>query len=411
MKQSQPKIVVPGLRRDRPLIAIATLAYRPFELDISKLLMELAEARRWKLLDLNLTDFAILPDRMPQGALVNMLPDDQVVRELLEKGCPVVRVGRLPHPEDATVPAVLPDFHEGGRMVGTYFANRGFRDLGIVGHEQAVVTDMILRGLQEAAGLAGCAWHVYRFGNIHLQDSGKLNRSDRFEMRTRELVGWIEALPKPLALLCCQDFMAAQICLMCQRVGLAVPEDVSIMAWGSRRVNYTMAPVPLSSIGNNDEEMMRIAVERLETMMRGRATPPRTWVTPSDIVSRLSTDILAVGSPLVARAIRYIWDHLVENITVDDVAAAMRTPRYRLERAFRKHLQRGVNAELRRVRLERCCHLLRTTNLPLIQLLPQVGFHSQVHLGQSFRKTFGLTPRQYRMRARAADSPADMMLE
>jgi len=104
----------------------------------------------------------------------------------------------------------------------------------------------------------------------------------------------------------------------------------------------------------------------------------------------------------VARAIRFIWDRLDQEVSVDDVAEAMRLPRYKLERLFREHYDRGVHAELRRVRLERFAELLRTTDLPVRELAPRVGFKSPKFLHDSFCKQYGTTPRRYRLKARTA---------
>ncbi len=72
-------------------------------------------------------------------------------------------------------------------------------------------------------------------------------------------------------------------------------------------------------------------------------------------------------------------------------------PIRKLERRFRKHMNRGINAELIRKRLERCCELLKSTDEPVARIARQVGFGSGEYLHTVFARTFGMTPRQYRL--------------
>jgi len=52
--------------------------------------------------------------------------------------------------------------------------------------------------------------------------------------------------------------------------------------------------------------------------------------------------------------------------------------------------------ELRRRRLEVFREKLLSTDLPIADLAPMVGFHAQENLRRSFRKAYGMSPRAYR---------------
>jgi LacI family transcriptional regulator len=163
-----------------------------------------------------------------------------------------------------------------------------------------------------------------------------------------------------------------------------------------------MAPVALSSIDRNNAEYGRQAVALLKRLMEGAPDPTGPiMIQPKQVITRMSTDVLAVNDPQVAKAIRFIWDHLDQDLSVDHVAHEVGANRRQLERAFNKYLKRGVHAELRRKRLERCCELLRTTNLTIADLAPKAGFRSADFLHATFKKEFGITPRQYRLQGRA----------
>ena len=103
-------------------------------------------------------------------------------------------------------------------------------------------------------------------------------------------------------------------------------------------------------------------------------------IPPKGVVERETTDVLATPDPHVAAALRYMWDHLDLDLSVDDIAREVGVARRTLDRLFHTHLHRGVNAELRRKRLEVFRDLLISTELPIAELAPMVGFGTMVHL-------------------------------
>ena len=91
-----------------------------------------------------------------------------------------------------------------------------------------------------------------------------------------------------------------------------------------------------------------------------------------------------------------MWDHLDLDLSVDAVAGEVGISRRHLERLFRACLDRGVTSELQRKRLAVFHELLTTTDMPISELAPSVGFRTMVHLRRSFRRAYGMSPQQYR---------------
>lgn len=362
-----------------------------------------ARERGWRLMDYIVTEGSLTGEAAPIGGLTTLLPTNPILSGLLAGGCPLVRLGRLEHPDDESVPAVLPDFREAGRMAAEYFAQRGFVSVALFGHTQMELMPLVEKGLREEAEALGCTVYSHQITNAPgILDASQMGAA-RFDRRSQALIDWVNNLPKPLGVLACAEFLAGMFISTCRRGGLSIPEDVAVLAIGNDRAACELAAVPISAIHFSQGNMMRVAIELLSRRIQGQAIAPRTFIQPTHIVTRRSTDILAVSDPLVARAIRYIWDHMKRDLTVDDVAHAMHMPRYRLERLFNKHLNRGIHAELRRFRLAQFAQLLRTTDLPLRTLAPQVGFRSAKFLHDSFCKAYGLTPRQYRLTHRDSE--------
>lgn len=119
-------------------------------------------------------------------------------------------------------------------------------------------------------------------------------------------------------------------------------------------------------------------------------------VPPAGVVGRRSTDVLAVRDPLAAKAVQYIWAHVCEDPTVDDVADALGVPRRTLERVFRQETGTSIKAEVRRRRLQLYCRTLRTSDEPIATLSARLGYRSTEAMNRQFRQAMGTTPDRYR---------------
>jgi LacI family transcriptional regulator len=117
---------------------------------------------------------------------------------------------------------------------------------------------------------------------------------------------------------------------------------------------------------------------------------------PSHVVTRLSTDIMAVDDPAVAIALRFIRDHACHGIRVDDVARAASASRRWLERSFSAALGRTPNAEILRVRMRRAQELILDSDLSLEAIASKTGFSSQKYFSDVFLRETGQRPSDLR---------------
>ena len=104
----------------------------------------MAQEYGWHLVNLSCFE-GFLPSYInPQGVLDEHIAGASEVENLRAQGCPVVRLGRLPHPEDHLLPALLPDYATAGRLAATHLAERGFKELGYVGYHKNEVAEILL---------------------------------------------------------------------------------------------------------------------------------------------------------------------------------------------------------------------------------------------------------------------------
>jgi LacI family transcriptional regulator len=132
-------------------------------------------------------------------------------------------------------------------------------------------------------------------------------------------------------------------------------------------------------------------------MMAGAPPPVEPfYISPVGIVTRRSSDVLAIEDPDLAAAVRFIRDHACEGITVQDVLNKVPMSWSSLERSFCRILGRTPKAEISRLQIERVKHLLGETDLPLKDIAAKAGFMHTEYLSVVFKKKTGQTPGQFR---------------
>jgi LacI family transcriptional regulator len=183
----------------------------------------------------------------------------------------------------------------------------------------------------------------------------------------------------------------------CRRIGELVPEQVAMLGVDNDELQCRQANPPLSSIQVAHEEIGYNAARLLESLMRGRPAPPEPIrVQPIGVVTRASTDILAIADSHVAAAVRFINQHAHSRINVADVVQALAIGRRVLEYRFRRAMGRSLLDEIHRVCTEQAKMLLVNTNKPLPEVAIDAGFRDNQHLWTVFRKITGVSPAAYR---------------
>ena len=119
-------------------------------------------------------------------------------------------------------------------------------------------------------------------------------------------------------------------------------------------------------------------------------------VPPKGIVTRRSTDVIAIADPTVRKALEFIGENLAKPIGSPQIADSLGIRRPELDRLFRIHLMRSVGAEIRRQRLARVKLLLETTDRPISDIARLTGYCTPSHLTNAFKAAFSQSPKDWR---------------
>jgi AraC-like DNA-binding protein len=97
----------------------------------------------------------------------------------------------------------------------------------------------------------------------------------------------------------------------------------------------------------------------------------------------------------VRRAREMIEDRYADDLSVGEIAGAVRLSRYHLMRVFREHAGLPLHAYQLQVRIERAKRML-AAGRAVVEVALDVGFADQSHFTKRFRSLVGLPPAAYR---------------
>lgn len=92
----------------------------------------------------------------------------------------------------------------------------------------------------------------------------------------------------------------------------------------------------------------------------------------------------------------YIYSHIKERITIEDLADEYGISASYLSRLFKKETGISVSAYIREQKIEVAKNLLRFSDYSMIDIANRLSFSSQSHFIQQFREYVGITPKKFR---------------
>jgi LacI family transcriptional regulator len=233
-----------------------------------------------------------------------------------------------------------------------------------------------------------------------LRDGQTIEYEKRGLLFQEDLGRWLQSLPKPVGIMACNDIRGQQVLNLCGRLDIVVPETVAVIGADNDEVLCELSDVPLSSVVPDTLRIGYEAAALLDRLMAGGRAPAKPiLIPPLEVVSRRSTDVLALDDPHLVAGLRYIREHAFEPITVNEVARAAGMSRRVFERRFVAQMGRPPKAEVLRLRLERVKQLLAETDWSLAEIAERTGFKYGEYLHTVFTEKARITPGKFRRQA------------
>ena len=139
------------------------------------------------------------------------------------------------HHRSVTYSNLTGDYKGTGRMAAQFFAKRMFQNFAYFGVKGVVWSDERCQGYRQ---------EVKRIGGEYFSFE-----SDKQEDEIRmEVSQWLQELPKPVALFCCDDAHALFISETCRMTNIRIPEEVALLGVDNDELMCNISDPPISSI-------------------------------------------------------------------------------------------------------------------------------------------------------------------
>lgn len=291
-----------------------------------------------------------------------------------------------------TIPNITGPHFLAGKIGAEYFAKKGFRHFAFYGTRDVVWSDERMQGFRETVRAANPS---FTFSALCKNTQNAL-----WDYDTNQLVTWLQSLPKPVAIMACDDNHAYHITEACQQGEgggrLRIPDDIAVLGVDNDETICRLSSPNLSSLNQNIEQGGYDVAQLIDRILRDPATPREdVMVQPTHIVTRQSTDIYANNDQHIAEVLKYIHENISQKITVDELVELVPLSRRLLETRFKRSMGTSIYDYILQTRIEKVAQLL-CEGMSVSEAAIELGFSDIKNLSRMFRQQRGMTPSEYR---------------
>lgn len=291
----------------------------------------------------------------------------------------------------SNIPNITADYDLTGAMVASRFLARGFQNFAFFGYNNVCWSDERLAGFRKRIEEAG-------FGNnLHLYNEQHIDNLWAYDLPM--LSDWLKRLPKPVAIMACDDTQGVILLQACNSFGIKIPSEVALMGVDNDEVLCNLSSPALSSVNIDIEGGGYNAARLAERMVRNHVFEAEDVVLrPLSIVSRMSSSIFATKDTAVLTALQFISANLDKKILVEDVLRQVPLSRRLLEQRFLKVTGTTIYKYISEMRMDRFAELLLSSKESIANIAAKMDESDTKSISRRFLALKGCTPSEFRMR-------------
>ena len=287
------------------------------------------------------------------------------------------------------IPNITGEYEKTGRMAAEHFLNKRFVNFGFFGFNGVCWSDERCEGFRNAIEEAGYG------GNLHLYD--RQNIYNRWYYDMTELHEWLISLPKPIAIMACDDNQANLLIQACQVCGFKVPFDVAIIGVDNDEILCNMSEPAMSSINVDIERGGYETAAMVDRMVNDPAYEGEDITLKSlNVVGRVSSSLFASNDPAVLKVLGYIMANIDKRISVTDILDQVPMSRRLLEQRFKQMTGVTIYNYISVHRIERFAQLLLSSNDSVSEIAARMDEFDTKSISRRFKAIKGCTPMEYR---------------
>jgi LacI family transcriptional regulator len=281
---------------------------------------------------------------------------------------------------------VINDEHAVGAMGAAHLLAQGYRTLAFLNPDKLQFAQERAKGFSAVVSQAGRACRLYSANN---------------QPEVMETVVQLLALPGPVAVMAASDLHARWLVDALEDPQTVIPNQLAVLGVDNDSLQSALSLVPISSIAIAGERIGYEAAALGMRLARGEADHQTTIrIAPKHVVSRRSTDAIAIKDRTIARALRLMRERMADFVDAADLIRELGVPRRTVEYKFHKATGSSLAYELTSARICRARELLATTDLSVKEIAYLVGFSEPRMLTLVFKRHTGELPSQFRDRIR-----------
>lgn len=278
-----------------------------------------------------------------------------------------------------------------GQMGANYFIKKGFQHFAFYGFKGIVWSEERCEGFRDEVEKHGWGTNFSEYQNIEFKDL--------WFYESGPLTEWLRTLPKPVAIMACDDNQGHHIIEACNQCGIKVPEEVAVLGVDNDEAVCTLSYPPLSSIHQAVEKGGYETAELIEKMMKNPdAAYEDVVVYPTHIVTRQSTDIYATDDRSISVILKYIHQNTDKKLNVTDLLKLVPLSRRLLETRFREVTGLSVYSYILNLRIQKFAEKLIYSKDTVIEIAMKMGFTDYKNISRQFKAIKGCTPSEYRLK-------------
>lgn len=290
---------------------------------------------------------------------------------------------------------VTGEHFKAGRIGAEYFINKGFHNFAFLGMKDVIWSEERLEGFRQTIMNSD---NSYSFSEFKLPQPSIWQNYDM-----SELSSWIKSLPKPVAIMACDDNQAFLIVEVSRNMSvkenetrLRIPDDVAVLGVDNDESICSLSYPNLSSINQEVERGGYELARYIDSCLKNPDAPRRNIVVPvGNVISRQSSDIFVNDDPSIAKVLRYIHENIATKISVNDIVSEVPLSRRLLESRFKKEMGTSIYDYIIRIRIEKIAELL-SEGKTVSEAAFELGLTDIKNVSRSFKRLMGCTPSEYR---------------
>ncbi|WP_178934410.1 XylR family transcriptional regulator [Oceaniferula marina] len=290
-----------------------------------------------------------------------------------------------------SLPNVLPDNEEIGKVAADYLISRGLNHFCYVGDSTRHYSNLRQNGFQKELERRGRSCFTV---DVPISQTKGKQRWKEIQQRMKDQ---LVNTTKPIGILTRDDMAAMNLLKVAEQMNIQVPQDWAVVGVGDSSPFCQSARPPITSIHYPNERIGYQAAKLMHQMITAQAPGQDIMLPVGGITERESSNMLSFKDDSIAKAVSYIHKHAAKGpVNIADLSAQFGMSYTGFRQRFKKIMGHTAKEEIDNVRMNQIRSMLANSELHIQEIGYQMNFQTPEDLSRFFQRHQGMSPTAYR---------------